>query len=48
MFFHLFGQTAAVLQGVVEGGGGRGGEVGEACHGGVQVLHPRHGGGEGH
>ena len=45
---HLCGQAAAVVQGVVEGGRGRGGEVSEACHGRVQVLHPRHRGGEAH
>ena len=45
---HLCGQAAAVVQGVVEGGRGRGGEVSEAGHGRVQVLHPRHRGGEAH
>ena len=45
---HLLCEVSAVVQRVVESGRGRGGEVGEAGHGGVQVLHPRHGGGDGH
>ena len=45
---HLLCEVPAVVQRVVESGWGCGSEVGEAGHGGVQVLHPRHGGGDGH